>query len=266
VLALVLVAGCELVFPLDGPDPIPPPDARVVDCTPGLPDEDGDGFPDDCDLCPHRAGGPEDHLALGIDSDTDTIGDRCDPDPGVAARRRWFHGMNDASGWAAMGWTFDGTAVPPAPATDLLAVETFASVHVEIWFEYYDTPAGAPVVFGVWARAAPSPRGVPDGIGCVLVRQPAGTTSLALVRSSAAPPGDTELLSAIGGFAVAPGVAYVMRLAVTGAGEIECALTDPGGTVDAVLPSADTTFPAGQIGVRADDVGAYVPYVFVVED
>lgn len=59
---LPLVAGCQLVFPLEGPDA-------------ALPDEDGDGIPDVDDLCPHIKGGSQ------TDDDKDGVGLACDPHP-----------------------------------------------------------------------------------------------------------------------------------------------------------------------------------------
>ncbi|HEU0032286.1 MAG TPA: hypothetical protein VFQ53_16760 [Kofleriaceae bacterium] len=76
---LPLLAGCQLVFPLDGPG----------EKTTLQHDEDGDGIPDVDDLCPHVNG------AAQADGDKDGIGDECDPFPIDGSDEHHFFAFQD---------------------------------------------------------------------------------------------------------------------------------------------------------------------------
>jgi hypothetical protein len=115
---VVTLTGCQWVFsPSTDPDgtaaDAPPtdladadpfaPDADPLapDAAPcaGLFDEDGDGTPDGCDVCPHV--GDEQ-----LDGDGDGVGDACDPHPAAAVDQlTQFVGFNGSP----LGWQFDGT-------------------------------------------------------------------------------------------------------------------------------------------------------------
>lgn len=85
----LVMTGCQVVFPFD-PTCVP----RITD------DEDGDGIPDDCDVCPGEAGS-------NLDEDGDGVGDACDPDPEVACHTRVkFDGFNDDAATEPVGAGF----------------------------------------------------------------------------------------------------------------------------------------------------------------
>src|SRR4051794_12570937 len=76
------LAGCNAIFGLDptglrhdgGDDSV----TDAAPCPGGAThDEDGDGRPDACDVCPHVADPDQG------DSDGDGVGNACDPGPGV---------------------------------------------------------------------------------------------------------------------------------------------------------------------------------------
>ncbi|HEY5935884.1 MAG TPA: hypothetical protein VIU61_14645 [Kofleriaceae bacterium] len=95
---LALLAGCSF----DPRPALPAGDGGTdapgdgVACT-GVPDFDGDGRRDDCDLCPHLSSDDD------PDGDGDGVGDACDPQPTVGsdARAIWiaFYAPSDIDGW-----------------------------------------------------------------------------------------------------------------------------------------------------------------------
>jgi hypothetical protein len=70
---LLLLSGCQVVFPLAAS--APPPDASGCVAAEIVHDEDQDGLDDACDLCPAVRSADND------DSDGDGVGDACDPNP-----------------------------------------------------------------------------------------------------------------------------------------------------------------------------------------
>jgi len=83
---VVLLAGCNVVFPLE-----PPTHDASADVLTGH-DEDGDGIADEIDPCPHLASGDHD------DSDGDGIGNACDPYPTVGGDEWHFYSFVDGIG------------------------------------------------------------------------------------------------------------------------------------------------------------------------
>lgn len=101
---LLLLCGCQLVFPLDAVEICPLPTSPR--CGVSDPDEDRDDIPDDCDPCPQLAD-------ADTDTDADGIGDACDPavDVPASCNVRRFLSLETADGWTdPAGWTFDGDA------------------------------------------------------------------------------------------------------------------------------------------------------------
>lgn len=104
-LALVLAGGCDIAFRIDRIEPGSP--AYSADSGGPLPcesvtshDEDRDGVPDACDVCPGIANPDQaDH------DDSDLVGDACDPDTARADRIALFVSFGDAG--AIDTWQLD---------------------------------------------------------------------------------------------------------------------------------------------------------------
>jgi hypothetical protein len=110
--AWLLACGCDVVFRIDE---LPAPDAPPSCADASSHDEDGDGVPDGCDLCP---GIPDPTQA---DADTDGVGDACDPDPSAAQRIAWFRSFAEPdvmTEWQIRSgaWAFDGESLVYAGA------------------------------------------------------------------------------------------------------------------------------------------------------
>jgi hypothetical protein len=139
----VLLAACRLRFE-DAPDaethrPDTDPDALAMH------DEDGDGFPDPQDNCPHI---PQ---SLQQDSDGDGVGDICDPQPALAGESiALFDPLLDASGWQQLEgtWTERGDSI----ASDTRA--GFGRVVRAFAFQYGVIEAGV----NITSRAASFPQ------------------------------------------------------------------------------------------------------------
>jgi hypothetical protein len=103
---MLCLAGCDVIFKLEGPPPQGPPP-----CEDGIGhDEDGDGIDDACDNCPATANVPQD------DSDLDSVGDACDPTPGGADQIVRFESFADSTESArhwqpAEGFVFANDAI-----------------------------------------------------------------------------------------------------------------------------------------------------------
>ncbi|MBS1121738.1 MAG: hypothetical protein H6Q90_3966, partial [Deltaproteobacteria bacterium] len=90
-----LLAGCNVVFPLEAPThdgPTAGGDGPTSDVVLTGHDEDHDGIDDAIDPCPHLAIG--DHG----DDDHDGIGNACDPYPDVAGDERYFYSFVEGIG------------------------------------------------------------------------------------------------------------------------------------------------------------------------
>lgn len=162
-LALLLLGGCQVVFPLD--DQGPPLCSVGVDGA----DEDGDGIFDPEDNCPVLASQDV------RDSDGDGVGDACDPRPGLRDKLCFF-GFNDAveldllerqsADWEVAGGAlsqpvskFRDAAILPfewvAPVVTLRAHGLSASTGMN------DTPH-----FGAIVAGSRLDQFIPDGVVC----------------------------------------------------------------------------------------------------
>lgn len=181
--------GCQLVFRLDDPTPLPAGDVLVIDDddddgiandTDNCPtlantdqlDGDDDGIGDACDGCDHCLAcsvGPShdedgDHLADGcdncpgtanesqVDADGDQLGDLCDPDPLTQQHRLLFWGFPAIESWVPPAdWQIVGDAATPDPALEEIVRMTRFG---------HELVAGKPWSFEVGLELPPN---VPDG-------------------------------------------------------------------------------------------------------
>lgn len=152
-IALALVGGCNWAFGIPTSDHAS--DATVivdvalaVDAGPcGTHDEDIDGMPDLCDLCPMV------HDAIAeSDTDGDGVGDACDPAPmKLGDRLAMFDGFDtQAAGWEAVGtWTFNNDQVGYTDAALgtlhrlLPQPSRVATAETEVTFTTADTTSAA---------------------------------------------------------------------------------------------------------------------------
>ena len=109
------LAGCQQVFGIKKL-----PDAAAIDAPPMCPagighDDDGDCIGDGSDDCPGIADPAQ------IDSDSDKVGDVCDPDPGSSNQPVLFVAFDvgaEQNSWAATGsWTVDADDYVNADST-----------------------------------------------------------------------------------------------------------------------------------------------------
>ena len=107
---LVIAAGCGRFGFDDTPNAADASADAPVSCTGH--DEDGDGFPDACDVCPGRADDQS-------DVDGDGVGDVCDPDNTTAQRILLFESFS--SGMPA-GWVTTGAATWTAMGDDVVGM------------------------------------------------------------------------------------------------------------------------------------------------
>ncbi len=174
ILCLPALLGCNQVFGLDPPrlgDAGAAIDARPACGDPGgAPDEDGDGFRDECDNCPHvKQSGDSERK----DDDGDLIGAACDPHKSAPDRVVAFHTfaqpvaaativpLADAGGGS---WTYrDGALLAEGTLarTDMLArldvglAGVTIDVDVSLPTALPLLPIGASQSVGVWADVAP---------------------------------------------------------------------------------------------------------------
>lgn len=122
-LGLLLLSGCQLVFPLEGGG-ADATDAAIDPCSDAIGhDEDDDGIDDACDTCP----GVGD--ATNADGDDDGVGDACDPTPATACEQRLrFDGFGaQVTALVSATWVHDGDDLLQANPSANIAVAHYPS-------------------------------------------------------------------------------------------------------------------------------------------
>jgi hypothetical protein len=218
-------------------------------------DEDGDGQPDACDLCPQV-------FDLGVDGDGDGVGDACDP--GIEqdawfefedlepANGTWFEivgvWFNDTLGLrmtdaTASGLAYESTALPANEIVDLgvTVAGVLAGDH-----------AIALTVDGTFTGQRPT------GYRCQLHTDAVGATTLELFLDTAQ--ASTPLSTAPITTPFAPGHAVRIR-ARNDHGAIWCELFSDDG--NAAISADETTFAGGQAGVSSNGAAYVVDYLAV---
>lgn len=116
----------------------------LAGCLSSLPDEDGDGRADFCDLCPADSDN-------GADSDSDGLPDACDPDPGRPGNVPLYTDLfNTASGqWSggfSVGNSFIGIVVPngaEVAANGITQLPADVRVQAQIFVDGFFDPGSA---------------------------------------------------------------------------------------------------------------------------
>ena len=261
----VLLAGCHLVFPIDGggegDDGVPPP------CTPIGHDEDGDDLDDACDPCPHVSA--YDDPDADKDDDRDGVGDGCDPEPGAPNVRLWFDGFGAVTpGDYTMyggGNADDAFRFEPATIGALTWGAGLGRVVVTAVVEV--DAVGAAGVYrelGLLVDArAPDVGAEPIGNYCVVGRNPT-EEDYQQVYFRQRPNGDDPITTTLDNSIVIEDVVAVeARYDVGRSPSLTCTFVAFDASTNYI--SGDTLVPGGGIGIYSMRVGVAYTYLFVVE-
>ncbi|HEX5061886.1 MAG TPA: hypothetical protein VFV99_21105 [Kofleriaceae bacterium] len=91
-----LLAGCDVLWSIDRVTPIAADGPMLVSCDGGGHNEDGDAYPDDCDVCPGVADDQK-------DDDEDGVGNACDPSGTETNKLVFFEPFaSDTGKWNAL--------------------------------------------------------------------------------------------------------------------------------------------------------------------
>lgn len=259
----VAAAGCDLVYQLDRPE-----------ACPGMPeathDEDGDGVPDACDLCPHVASPDQ------TNSDGDELGDACDTDAASAQCVVAFETFEVAppTSFQTVGvWDVESDRLVHRAAIavhELFILEgEFASPTVELAGELLSVDARAldqPIVAGVCSAVTDLVvEGLPAATISQLVEQPMERPVVHSLRLGAGTPLTVldEAAMVLGPSPLRAGISFRLRQEP----RIDTILTtaEVDGYQASTQMSAATPPVSGPVGVRAYNAAFAVDYVLLVE-
>jgi hypothetical protein len=272
-LAILLGAGCDVVFGLERPVVIdagrdtPLPDAPS-NCLPTEHDEDGDLTPDRCDLCPQIA-------EAGGDADTDGVGDLCDPQPEEKNRRLAFFPFDSVSGEIALftegsgSWTLDQDrlVITGAANGDYIArfnaAERSVIIETRVTLTFTGRPTNGSRSVGVWTEidlASPRPA---FPVGFVFELVDVSTMQFTHLVETFQAPNEERTPSSPDQFE--SGRSYVLRL-TCGTSNPRCYATSAGAQV-MTLTHESGEARDGAVGLRVHgDVSAAFDYMFVLTD
>jgi hypothetical protein len=272
-LAIALAAGCDAVFGLDravvadAARDTPIPDAPV-DCLPTEHDEDGDGKPDRCDLCPQIAD-------VGGDADADGVGDLCDSEPEAMNRRIAFFPFDTLSGDISLftegsgAWSIDQDrlVITGVPNGDYIArfnpAEQSVIIETRVRLTFTGTPVNGTRSVGVWAEIdVASPRPVfPRGF--VFEIADASATQFSHLVETLQPTNEERTNPSPDQFE--SGRSYLLRLSC-GTNTPRCYATSLGAQVYSLVHEFGEVRD-GAVGLRVHgDVTAAFDYMFVVAE
>lgn len=272
-LAIPLVAGCDVLFGLERPvvadaaPDAPVPDAPV-DCLPTEHDEDGDLKPDRCDSCPQIAD-------VGGDADGDGVGDLCDPEPEAKNRRIAFFAFDSVPTDIALftegsgSWSLDQDrlVITGAANGDYIArfnaAERSVIIETRVTLTFTGMPVNGSRSVGVWAEidlASPRPA---FPIGFVFELVDVSAMKFTHLVETFQPPNEVRSPSSPDQFE--SGRSYVLRLAC-GTGVPTCNATSAGAQV-VTLSHEFGEARDGAVGLRVHgDVTAAFDYMFVLAE
>jgi hypothetical protein len=261
-LAAVATAGCNAVFGLDPVelgDGDGRPDAERP-CLPSDHDEDLDGVPDRCDVCPHV---PDDQA----DTDGDGVGDACDPSP--EERHRFL--LVDTFTASVNPWqTVRGTWAPtgdglaqidtgPVSTLAFLAVELPARAWVDAVF-HIDSAVTTVAEVSVLSHVGNLGFDEPDSYRCTVSHADGGahTARMEVVFGGALAFATSPVIS--GTFTV--GSRWRVRLERDALPTGRCRIAQDAAQTSAAL--ADNRLAGGFLAVRTSLVAATVEHVVVI--
>jgi hypothetical protein len=270
VVAAVAAAGCNALLGLDpvhlaGDDGVDggadgrPPCANADDAH----DEDGDGVPDACDVCPHVHDGQ-------ADSDGDGVGDACDPSATERHRLVLFEPFTDlTTPWQTIrgSWvpTGDGLAQTDAAQLSSLAVLPF-TVTGRVWIDAGFSIGDAVTTdqlgeVGVLSHVGSLTVAEPDSYRCEVhhaaIVEPGFAAQMEAVVDSASSGTTSPWVGGRWGDA-----RWDVRMAVDPSRDDSCVIGQDGNLTGTVL--ADNRLVSGILGVRTTLTAATVDYVVVI--
>ena len=255
---VVMLGGCQLVFPLEGGVT----DAAVDLCPDAIDhDEDQDDLDDACDACPGV------HDPTNADRDGDGVGDACDPAPDVNCEARvLFDGFGMPPGMlVSETWQHDGddllqannsanNAVAHYPAT---AGFTDVRVRAQATIVDYDLTQGTSL-FAVAAGGQFDNDLPTDAIGCSLFRDQTIFEARLIEITNATFPTITS-----GSFSGDETDTFTFELVNPPDGALECSVVGPRGRGNAA-GTASLPQPTGEVFVVADDAIVRVHWLEVL--
>lgn len=255
---MLTAAGCDTVWRLDHVAEARGDGPNRLDCEGGTHDEDNDTLPDHCDLCPGIA---DDQT----DSDSDGVGDACDPSATTQDQLALFISFaDDSQTWRMLDGTWHGdgeSLVYDSLGSTSYGIALFQSTMPDPPFtlEYhYAIDSLVTVTSGLQVLVDADATG--KGVACGHVRREAPLHDA--VRNLNAPAllsSETEIM------AVTPGD-YRVTATYDRTSQIQCALA-----ADSMSTSGATTLtwsateapPAGALGFRSLQVAAHIHYVAI---
>ncbi len=265
-LALVL-GGCDIAFRIDRIAPGSPPYSADGGGLPGCEmitshDEDGDGVPDACDVCPGIVNRDQDD-----NGDGDGVGDACDPDTTRPDRIALFASFADAGAmdtWRLVDghWFIDAESL----AYDSITNGEYGTIEYKLaqprpplTIEYgFSIDSIAPMQASVlWAVADRDGSG--KGVGCGVRRSPSTFLDVVRIDNPYEPTTKSNEASIA---KLVPGVRYRVTMTYELA-SVRCAVTDDTGSGGATMLDVTSPPPAGALALESLKIGAHVSYVAV---